>query len=131
MAFDLDFFKKRLSLFGSYYKPAKLMGKVKKYGRKAGVNVAHAVLVLYYASLDKDIPLKDRMMIYAALGYFILPADLLSDALPLGFTDDMAAITYVLRLVWGNLSPAVFSKARQKVELWFGPVRDDEILLHS
>lgn len=127
MAFNSKYFLDNISRLKDYYNPDKLMEKIKKYGRKAGIKVVYAVLILYYASMDKSIPVKDRIMIFAALGYFILPVDLIPDGLPLGFTDDMAALTFVLKTIWTNLTPAVFAKARKKIEEWFGPVSDDDI----
>ncbi|MBD5357640.1 MAG: DUF1232 domain-containing protein [Bacteroides sp.] len=129
MAFNKKYFIEHLSKYEDYYNPDKLMEKIKKYGRIAGIKVVYAVLILYYASMDKNIPTKDRLMIFAALGYFILPLDFIPDTLPLGFTDDMAALTFVLKTIWSNLTPNVFAKARKKLEEWFGPVTDEEIYI--
>nr|CDL66684.1 unnamed protein product [uncultured bacterium] len=95
-----------------------------KVGKKAGVKVVYTVLVLYYALFDEEIPAKDRMMVMAALGYFILPVDLIPDGLPLGFTDDMAALVYVLKQIWNNLTPETIAKAKAKVREIFGDVDD-------
>lgn len=122
MAFSQKYFLDHIDRFKAAYDRRELMDKLKKYGRKAGMNVVYGVLILYYASLDKSIPLKDRMLIIGALGYFVLPLDLIPDALFGGFTDDMAALTFVLKTVWRNLTPAVFDRARQKLAEWFGPL---------
>ncbi len=129
MAFNANFFLKNLRKYRKCYSPEKLMDKIKRYGRLAGLKTVHAVLILYYASLDKGVPAKDRLMIMAALGYFILPVDLIPDMLPLGFTDDMAALTFVLRTIWGNLTPSVFEKAKAKLQEWFGLVTDADIAI--
>ena len=121
MAFDSKYFLSNLSRFKDNYSSWRLLAKIKRFGRKAGRKVVYAVLILYYASLDKSVPTKDRLMILAALGYFITPVDLLPDALPLGFSDDMAALTFVLKTVWSNISDDVFAKAKARLEDWFGP----------
>lgn len=129
MGFSKKYFVENLSRFRNAYDADKLMDKISHYGRKAGIKVVYAVLILYYASLDKRVPLKSRIMILAALGYFIIPADLIPDALPLGFADDLAALMFVLKTVWKNLSPEVFAKARKKLEDWFGPVEESEVCI--
>lgn len=121
MVFDSKYFLSNLCRFKDNYSSWRLLGKIKRFGRKAGRKVVYAVLILYYASLDKSVPTKDRLMILAALGYFITPVDFLPDALPLGFSDDMAALTFVLKTVWSNISDDVFAKAKARLEEWFGP----------
>lgn len=127
MPFNLNYFKENLKKFGDLYNRKDLFDKIARVARKAGIKVVYAVLLLYYASLDKNIPTKDRLMILAALGYFICPADLIPDALPGGFVDDMGALTFVLKTVWANLTPEVKARARARLEEWFGPLTDDEI----
>ncbi|WP_297072269.1 YkvA family protein [uncultured Duncaniella sp.] len=122
MAFSRKYFLDNINRFKDAYDHTALMDKLKKYGRKAGLKVVYGVLILYYASLDKSISFKDRMMIMAALGYFVVPLDIIPDALFGGFVDDMAALTFVLKTVWHNLTPSVFDRARTKLEEWFGPV---------
>lgn len=124
---DIKSFTSNLQKYAAYYDPNALFEKIKKVAKKAGVKIVYAVLILYYATLDKDIPVKDRLMILAALGYFILPVDLIPDALPGGFADDMAALVFVLKQVWGNLTPSTMQKARDRVREWFGNVTDEEL----
>ena len=127
MAFNLDYFTGHLNKFKDMYKPADLFQKIKKVAKKAGAKVIYVVLVLYYASFDKSIPLKDRMMILAALGYFICPVDLIPDAIPGGFADDMGALAFVVKKVWNNITPEVFRKARARLNEWFGEVSPKDL----
>ncbi len=113
-------FKNNLSRYSAYYSPTALFEKLRKVARKAGRKTVYGVLILYYATFDKKLPVKDRLLVIAALGYFIFPADLLPDALPGGFADDAAALGYVIRHIWNNLSDETFTKARTKLEEWFG-----------
>jgi uncharacterized membrane protein YkvA (DUF1232 family) len=56
------------------------------------------------------------MVLVAALGYFILPADLIADIIPgLGFTDDIAFLSYAITTVTDYLSPEIKEKAQQKL----------------
>lgn len=124
---DLNIFKNNLEKYAAYYNPNSLFDKIKKYAKKAGVKTVYVILILYYASFDKRLPVKDRLMVVAALGYFILPVDLIPDALPGGFADDAAAALYVVRHIWNNISDDTFRKARQKLYEWFGSVNDKDL----
>ncbi|MCR9063508.1 MAG: YkvA family protein [Cytophagales bacterium] len=64
-----------------------------------------------YASGEyRDIELKNLIIMIASLVYFISPIDLVPDFLPLlGYADDIALLTYVLRSV---------SDEVEKYELW-------------
>lgn len=119
-----DYLLANITKLQAVYNPSSLIEKLTKVGKKAGVKVVYTVLVLYYALFDEEIPAKDRMMVMAALGYFILPVDLIPDGLPLGFTDDMAALVYVLKQIWNNLTPETIAKAKAKVREIFGDVDD-------
>lgn len=124
---DITPFKKNLEKYAAYYNPTSLFEKIKKFAKKAGVKTVYLVLILYYATFDKDLPVKDRLMVLAALGYFILPFDIIPDAIPGGFADDAAALLYVAKHIWKNISSETFRKARAKLNEWFGEVEDSEI----
>lgn len=126
---NIDFFKKNLKKYADAYDRESLFDTLKRVAKKVGIKVVYMVLLLYYATLDKDIPIKDRMLVVAALGYFILPLDFIPDAFPGGFADDTAAILFVLKQVWHNLTPATRSKARQRLGEWFGEVTDEDVFI--
>lgn len=87
-----------------------------KLGRVAGLlgeRVLYSLFILYYLMFDKTIPLKIRSIFMGALGYFILPTDLVADFLPLiGFTDDIALISYVIANAIEYITPEIKEKAR-------------------
>lgn len=124
---EIKSFTDNLSKYAGHYNPGALFDKIKKVARKAGVKLVYMVLVLYYASFDKNLPVKDRMMVLAALGYFILPLDLIPDALPGGFADDTAALIYVLKHIWTNLTPETMQKAEGRLKEWFGDVTSSDL----
>ncbi len=124
---DLNFFKQNLDKYAAFYNPNALFEKIKKVAKKAGVKTIFVVLILYYATFDKSLPIKDRLMVIAALGYFILPLDLLPDTLPLGFTDDAAAMLFVVKHIWNNISDDTLAKAKQKLSEWFGDVDETDL----
>ena len=65
-----------------------------------------------------------------ALGYFILPADLVPDAIPFaGFSDDEFALLLALRTIWSSITENTKYKARTRLESWFGSVSDSDLKL--
>ncbi len=60
-------------------------------------------------------------MIYGALGYFILPTDILPDLLPiLGFTDDLGLLAAVFMAASQYMDENVNAQAEAKVIEWLG-----------
>lgn len=115
--------------YGQNYSDSKLMDKITSVAKKAGVKTVYAALLLYYAVMDDEVPMKDKAVVIGALGYFILPLDLIPDLLPGGYTDDLGALIMALKVVWDNIKPATHAKARQRLESWFGPVSDGDLTL--
>jgi uncharacterized membrane protein YkvA (DUF1232 family) len=78
-----------------------------KLKRVAGrVPFVEDLVAAYYCALDSNTPLRVRGMLFAALAYFIMPADLVPDLiLGLGFADDMALLTAVIGMVASNITP--------------------------
>lgn len=74
-------------------------------------------LQLYYLLHDKDVPLQHKAYIIGALGYFILPFDLIPEGLlpVIGFTDDVAVMGLVLKIVKDSITPEIRAKADAKV----------------
>ena len=128
MKYKLD--KETVSGYAQVYNPSKLLEKLGKVAKKAGAKVVYAVLLLYYALLDGDVPLKDKAIVVGALGYFILPFDFIPDMLgPLGFSDDMGALILALKTIWSNITPKVKEQASQKLSEWFDEVDPEELKL--
>ena len=79
------------------------------------------VLLLHYVLKSPDVPLEDKAKIYGALGYFILPIDLIPDFIPaVGYSDDVAALAFALHAVWKNVTPEIKEQAQRKLREWFG-----------
>lgn len=117
---------KNLSLYSFSYSAGKLWRKIERSAKQAGAKTVYAALVLYYALYSPTISHKDRTIIIGALGYFILPIDLIPDFIAgAGYTDDIAALLYAAYKVARNITPEVKEKARAKVTEWFGPDVDE------
>jgi len=118
---------KDIEKYQDYYSEPQFWDKMKSVAMKAGAKVVYAALVLYYALQSPTISMKDKGMILGALGYFILPVDLIPDFLPaLGFTDDLAALVIVFNKVSKAITPDVRNQAKKKLLTWFGEPKKDE-----
>ena len=116
----------KIESFGGEYSEQGLKEKLSKIARKAGIKMAYAVLVAFYAVQSDALSFKEKARLYGALGYFILPVDLIPDAiLGMGYSDDLAALVYVLHTVSSNITPEVKQRAREKLCLWFDNVNID------
>ncbi|MDO5686119.1 MAG: YkvA family protein [Neisseria sp.] len=75
------------------------------------------VLTLYYVWAAKETPWRSKVMIAAALAYFVLPFDAIPDFFaPLGFTDDLAVIGVVYTQIKSHISNAIRLRARSKAD---------------
>lgn len=116
-------------LFTGFYSPESLFSKIGSVAKAAGVKVIYAALLLYYALSDKEVSLKDKVIVIGALGYFILPADLIPDFLPGGYVDDLGAVTMAVKSIWGSLSESTHTKARKRLSSWFDNVDSSDLKL--
>lgn len=92
--------------FARFFSRNGFLKKLSGAAKRAGKKVVYAALVLYYAATDGRMSLKDRAKIYGALGYFILPADLIPDMTAfLGYTDDLTVLLLTLKLVADRITP--------------------------
>lgn len=118
---DLGKYEKNYSEEGLWQK----MGNVAK---KAGLKTIYIVLLLYYVLKDPSTPKQYKAMIIGALGYFILPLDLIPDFVPVvGYSDDVAALAGALLAVAKCVSPEIENQAKAKLKEWFGEYDESEI----
>lgn len=121
---NLEFGMKKpehIEKYRSNYSEKGLMNKLAAVAKRAGVKAVYAVLLLYYALQSPQTSAKDKSIIYGALGYFILPLDLIPDFIPLaGFGDDMGALLWAISRVVANITDEVRAQAKLKLRDWFG-----------
>jgi len=112
---------KKLINYARYFDEGSLFKKILAFGGKAGTNLIFYALIMYFLVTDKDIPMRTRLVFFAALGYFIFPTDLISDFLPgLGFTDDLAFMTYAITQGTDHITPEVKRRAKEKMNSLLG-----------
>lgn len=120
---------KNIEKYQKYYSDSRFWRKVLTLGRKAGLKVVYAALLLYYLMVDGSVPVKDKIWITGALGYFIFPVDLLPDFLipPVGFSDDLAVLLFALNKVKTSITPQVNLRAKESLQKFFGQVGEDQL----
>lgn len=72
----------------------------------------------YYAAIDPKTPKKVKAILFAALGYFVVPTDALPDIIVgLGFTDDATVLATALGIVGAHIQPRHRRHARRLLGL--------------
>ena len=111
-----------------HYSEDGLWEKVKSVAKKAGLKVIYLALVLYYTATAATTPNDKKAIIYGALGYFILPIDLIPDAIPVvGFSDDFAALLWCAATVASCVTSEIKTQAESKLTDWFGNFDKSEL----
>ena len=114
--------------YAKFFSEESLWEKIKKFSKAAGSKVIYAVLLLYYAMSDKNVSIKTKLYIAAALGYFILPTDAIFDLTPIiGYSDDLGVLLFALKQLSTCITPEVQQKAKSKIKEWFEGVEDKEL----
>jgi len=117
-----------MNKYQSEYSDKKFWNKVASVAKKAGIKVIYAALLLYYVLEDPKVSTFDKAKIYGALGYFILPIDLIPDFIPvIGYTDDLAALIWAVHSVWTNITPEMKARAQKQLHEWFGDFDSDTL----
>ena len=97
---------------------------MKKLLRRCGRRLAIPAVEGLELLLDHKTPAQMRLTMLAALRYFLMPADLIPDFLPVaGLSDDLAALTALLGLWRHHVTPKVCSRAQRRLDHWFPPSR--------
>ncbi|MBR1792462.1 MAG: DUF1232 domain-containing protein [Bacteroidales bacterium] len=125
-----EFSTHNASGFKKYFSESSFWSKLKKEAAKAGATVLYVALMLYYVMTARQVPIKDKALILGALGYLILPTDLIPDLLPaIGYSDDLTALITVFNIVKKNIDDNIRQQAQDKVRELLGDVSQDSFQL--
>ena len=99
-----------------------LMDKLRPWALKAGRVATRPLLQFYYVMDDDDTSTLDRVLIYAAIIYTILPMDLLPSVIYkfLGILDDGVAMLFVYKKIKDKITPEINAKVEDTLNEWFG-----------
>ena len=110
-----------LNLYEKYFSESELWQKIGKYGKSIGATVLYPVFLLFNLLKSGDINMKEKAMIIGTLGYFILPLDLLPDAIAgMGFADDVAALTATVTALASCITEDIQKEAKEQLRKIFG-----------
>jgi len=99
-----------------------LMDKSRPWALKAGRVATRPLLQFYYVMDDDNTSTLDRVLIYAAIVYTILPMDFIPSVIYkfLGILDDGVAMLYVYKKIKDKITPEINAKVEDTLNEWFG-----------
>ena len=99
-----------------------LMDKLRPWAIKAGRAATRPLLQFYYVMDDENTSTLDRVLIYAAIIYTIIPMDFLPRSVFkfLGVLDDGVAMLYVYKKIKNRITPEINAKVEDTLNEWFG-----------
>lgn len=104
-----------------WYSGPRLWRTLKKVARSAGRKTLLSALILFYCLRDRDTPTWAKGVIVGALGYLVLPTDLIPDIIPgAGYGDDWGAIVAALATVSAYIKDDHKAKAQAQVTRLLG-----------
>lgn len=109
------------STYTKYFNPEDFWDKIKEYAKIVGCEGIRTSLRLFYALDNPDMPKHIKGIIWGALGYFILPIDIIPDFIPMvGYTDDIGILAAAVGMASLYITADVKEKADEKLRDWFG-----------
>ena len=99
-----------------------LKEKLRPWALKAGRMATRPLLQFYYVMEDENTSTLDRLLIYSAIIYIIIPMDFLPRAIYkfLGILDDGVAMLYVYKKIKDKITPEINVKVESTLNEWFG-----------
>ena len=110
--------------YGNYaheYSQPRFFEKLFKQATVIGASLIYKALQLFYVAQKPEVPKKVKATIYGALGYFILPFDVIPDMIVgVGYGDDATALLVALGLAHMYIDEEVREQAKRKLAGIFG-----------
>ena len=104
-----------------HYSDKDFFKTLKKYGSKLGFKGLHTAATLYTALKSPNMSKANKMIILGALGYLILPLDVVADLLTLvGLSDDIFVLTTALTKVFMSIDDDMKNDAHALLKEKFG-----------
>lgn len=113
--------------YKQHYSDESFWHKCKQFAIKIGKDTLEKSLIMYYCMKDPDTPAKHKSIILSALGYFILPVDLIPDILPGGWMDDLGALALAFSTVTDSIKETHLKLAQEKLDKLFKKNKDQNI----
>jgi uncharacterized membrane protein YkvA (DUF1232 family) len=121
-------FEKMIDGKEEHYSDKKFLSKLKSNGTGLGYKALKAAATLYVALKSPDMSKANKLILAGALGYFILPFDVIADFLPMvGLTDDIFVIVTALSKVYFAITDEMKEEASQLIDKKFGKEQVEEL----
>ena len=122
MGKDVKSLLKRIKIVDWNSNIRKLMDRLRPWALKTGRTAARPLLQFYYVMEDDKTSTLDRLLIYAAIAYTVLPMDYIPASIYkfLGILDDGVAVMYVYKKIKSRITPEINAKVDDKLNEWFG-----------
>ena len=124
-----QYFNSNIDKYKSSYSESKFFNKIIEVAKKAGAKVAYSAFRIFYTLKIGNLSTTEKLLVIAALGYFITPIDLIPDFMSVvGLTDDLIVLAYVNSVINDAITPEIDLLAREQVKKYFGQLNFDELL---
>lgn len=118
----------KFDAYRRFFSVGKFWKKLTRFARAAGTRTVYTSLLLYYAYEREETPAWARRIVLGALGYFLMPLDLVPDLSPvIGYTDDLGVLGIALVTIAGHINQEVKARAREKLTTWFPEPEEADI----
>lgn len=103
------------------FNASQLWEKICEYAKKGGRLSTRPLLLLYYVMTSPDTPGRDKWLIGAAIGYVVLPIDLLpARKLPIiGWVDELVSVSFAFEKCRKYVTAEMERKADEQLDKWF------------
>lgn len=72
------------------------------------------LVAAFYCAIDPNTPARAKGILLAALGYFVMPIDIVPDFMVMvGFTDDLAVLAAAIRMISSHIKDEHYDAADQ------------------
>ena len=103
---------KETNRYKKHYSESGFWSKAKSLGKA----VLKPALLLYYVMMSPKVPFSIKTTIAGALGYLIVPLDLIPDFIPIaGYSDDIAALITIVKMCKDYITPEIKAQAEEKL----------------
>ena len=122
MGKDIKSLLKRIKIVDWNSNIRKLMDRLRPWALKTGRTAARPLLQFYYVMEDEKTSTLDRLLIYAAIAYTVLPMDYIPASIYkfLGILDDGVAVMYVYKKIKSRITPEINAMVDDKLNEWCG-----------
>lgn len=98
-----------------------LWERIGDFAKRAGRAATKQALLMYFALKSPDTPRSEKVLIYSAIAYLVLPIDLISaKRLPvIGLIDELVAATVAIQKIRRYVTPEMELEVERILDQWF------------